>query len=248
MKRLLKPISGKKVQRVLAIKDLCVNYGHIKAVKGVTLEINQGEIVTLIGANGAGKSTIMNTITGLIKPSSGTITFMDERIDKLSPAEIVKKGVALAPEGRRIFPKLTVEDNLKMGAFTRKDKESVSEDIQKVYDYFPRLAERKKQMGGTLSGGEQQMLAIGRAIMTNPKILFLDEPSLGLAPLLVEIIFEIIKAIHAAGTTVFLVEQKAYLALKLAERGYVLENGLLALSGTTQQLMQNEHVKNAYLG
>lgn len=248
MKRLLKLISGKKVQKVLAIKDLCVNYGHIKAVKGVTLDVKQGEIVTLIGANGAGKSTILNTITGLIKPSSGTISFMDERIDKLSSADIVKKGISLAPEGRRIFPKFTVEDNLRMGAFTRKDKESISKDMKKVYDYFPRLHERKKQLGGTLSGGEQQMLAIGRAIMSNPKILFLDEPSLGLAPLLVEIIFEIIKAIHREGTTVFLVEQKAYLALKLAERGYVLENGLLALSGSTQQLMQNEHVKNAYLG
>ncbi len=233
---------------LLDVKGLRVNYGPIQAVKGIDFHVNQGEILTLIGANGAGKSTILRTIVGLNRASAGTITFMDQVINKYPGAKIVKAGISLSPEGRRIFPKLTVHENIRLGAFTRKDIAEINKDFERVYNYFPRLRDRANQQGGTLSGGEQQMLAIARALMSRPKLLLLDEPSLGLAPLLVEQIFHIIKEIHAEGTTVMLVEQKAYMALKLAQRGYVLENGELALEGTTEELLKNEYVKNAYLG
>ena len=233
---------------LLDVKGLRVNYGPIQAVKGIDFHVNQGEILTLIGANGAGKSTILRTIVGLNRASAGTITFMDQVINKYPGAKIVKAGISLSPEGRRIFPKLTVHENIRLGAFTRKDIAEINKDFERVYNYFPRLRDRANQQGGTLSGGEQQMLAIARALMSRPKLLLLDEPSLGLAPLLVEQIFHIIKEIHAEGTTVMLVEQKACMALKLAQRGYVLENGELALEGTTEELLKNEYVKNAYLG
>ena len=233
---------------MLDVKGLRVNYGPIQAIKGIDFHVNQGEILTLIGANGAGKSTILRTIVGLNRASAGTITFMDQVINKYPGAKIVKAGISLSPEGRRIFPKLTVHENIRLGAFTRKDIAEINKDFERVYNYFPRLRDRANQQGGTLSGGEQQMLAIARALMSRPTLLLLDEPSLGLAPLLVEQIFHIIKEIHEEGTTVMLVEQKAYMALKLAQRGYVLENGELALEGTTEELLKNDYVKNAYLG
>ena len=233
---------------MLDVKGLRVNYGPIQAIKGIDFHVNQGEILTLIGANGAGKSTILRTIVGLNRASAGTITFMDQVINKYPGAKIVKAGISLSPEGRRIFPKLTVHENIRLGAFTRKDIAEINKDFERVYNYFPRLRDRANQQGGTLSGGEQQMLAIARALMSRPTLLLLDEPSLGLAPLLVEQIFHIIKEIHEEGTTVMLVEQKAYMALKLAQWGYVLENGELALEGTTEELLKNDYVKNAYLG
>lgn len=233
---------------MLDVKGLRVNYGPIQAIKGIDFHVNQGEILTLIGANGAGKSTILRTIVGLNRASAGTITFMDQVINKYPGAKIVKAGISLSPEGRRIFPKLTVHENIRLGAFTRKDIAEINKDFERVYNYFPRLRDRANQQGGTLSGGEQQMLAIARALMSRPTLLLLDEPSLGLAPLLVEQIFHIIKEIYEEGTTVMLVEQKAYMALKLAQRGYVLENGELALEGTTEELLKNDYVKNAYLG
>ena len=233
---------------MLSIKDCHIRYGHTHAVKGVTFDIKEGEIVTLIGANGAGKSTILNTIAGLYHPSEGSIEFMGEDISRTPPARIVKKGISLSPEGRRIFPGLTVYENLLMGSFIRKDREVIDDELETVYNHFPILKQRLKQAAGTLSGGEQQMLAIGRSLMSKPRILMLDEPSLGLAPLLVEQIFKIISDIHKEGTTILLVEQKAYLALELAQRGYVIETGQIILSGTTSELLRNEYVKNAYLG
>lgn len=231
---------------ILSIHDLSVNYGGIEAVKGISFDVHEGEIVTLIGANGAGKSSTLRTIAGLVKPSGGTINFRGDNITGRDATTIVKKGITLVPEGRHIFPDLTVLENLKVGAYLRSD--DISGDIQWVYDLFPRLRERSWQAGGTLSGGEQQMLAMGRALMSEPKLLMLDEPSMGLAPLLVEQIFEIIQSLHKAGSTILLVEQNAQMALQIADRAYVLESGRITLSGTGAELMASESVKRAYLG
>ena len=233
---------------MLAVKDCHVHYGHVHAVKGVTFEVREGEIVTLIGSNGAGKSTLLNTIAGLMHPSRGTIFFRGRDITRAKTSEIVRLGVSLSPEGRRVFPGLSVLENLMLGSFTRKDRENVGKDIDWVYHHFPVLRQRREQAAGTLSGGEQQMLAIGRSLMSRPRILLLDEPSLGLAPLLVEQIFEIVRSIHGEGTTILIVEQKAFLALELAQRGYVLETGRIVLEGTTEELRENSYVKEAYLG
>ena len=232
---------------LLEVKDLAVNYGAIKAVKGISFTVEKGEIVTLIGANGAGKSTTMNTLAGLIKPASGTIVFEGEDITSARPAEIVKKGIALSPEGRQIFPALTVKQNLEMGGYTV-SKEKVAQGIEQAYTLFPRLKERANQMGGTLSGGEQQMLAVARALMTDPALLMLDEPSMGLAPLLVQEIFNMIQRVNKMGTTILLVEQNARMALSISDRGYVLETGNIVLSDTGASLATNDKVKEAYLG
>lgn len=233
---------------MLEIKDLNVHYGAIHAIKGISLTVNDGEIVTLIGANGAGKTTTLRTISGLEKPTSGTI-FLDGRdITNTSAQERVKMGISHVPEGRRIFSNLTVLENLELGAYLRKDKEGIAKDLEMVYEHFPILLDRKKQAAGTLSGGEQQMLAIGRALMSRPQILFLDEPSMGLAPLLVQEIFDIIKNINEAGTTILLVEQNASMALQIAHQAYVMETGSIVLSGTGAELMQSDEVKKAYLG
>ncbi len=231
---------------ILKINDLKVNYGGIEAVKGISLEVNAGEIVTLIGANGAGKSSMLRSIVGLVKPASGSIEFEGENIAGMDTTSIVTKGITLVPEGRKIFPDLTVEENLKIGAYLRKD--DYSKDMDWVYSLFPRLKERHWQAGGTLSGGEQQMLAVGRALMSKPKILMMDEPSLGLAPLVVRDIFEIIKTINSEGITVLLNEQNANMALKVAHHGYVLETGRLIMQGTGAELLENEEIKEAYLG
>lgn len=231
---------------ILSIQGLQVNYGGIEAVKGVSFDVPEGEIVTLIGANGAGKSSTLRTIAGLVKPKSGTITYMGEDITGKDPTTIVTKGITLVPEGRRIFPDLTVKENLKLGAYTRKD--DLTDDINWVYDLFPRLKEREWQAGGTLSGGEQQMLAVGRALMSRPKIMMMDEPSLGLAPLVVRGIFDIIKEVNKQGVTVLLIEQNANMALKTAHKGYVLETGRITMSGTGAELLADESVKAAYLG
>lgn len=231
---------------ILRIQDLQVNYGGIEAVKGISFDVPEGEIVTLIGANGAGKSSTLRTIAGLVKPKSGTITYMDEDITGKDPTAIVTKGITLVPEGRRIFPDLTVKENLKLGAYTRKD--DLTDDINWVYELFPRLKEREWQAGGTLSGGEQQMLAVGRALMSRPKIMMMDEPSLGLAPLVVRGIFDIIKEVNKQGVTVLLIEQNANMALKTAHKGYVLETGRITMSGTGAELLADESVKAAYLG
>lgn len=231
---------------ILSVKDLCVHYGGIEAVKGISFDVHEGEIVTLIGANGAGKSSTLRSIAGLVKPSKGTINFRGDNITGRDPTVIVKKGVTLVPEGRHIFPDLTVLENLKVGAYLRHD--DISGDIQWVYDLFPRLRERSWQAGGTLSGGEQQMLAMGRALMSAPKLMMLDEPSMGLAPILVEQVFDIIRSLHKAGTTILLVEQNAQMALSIADRAYVLENGKVSLSGTGKELAQSEQVQKAYLG
>ena len=233
---------------MLKIQDLKVSYGMIEAIQGVSFEINDGEIVALIGANGAGKTTIMHTISGLLKPQSGTIYLDDVDITKIAADKIVKLGLAQVPERRRVFSEQTVEENLELGAYTRKDTKEINETMEKVYTSFPRLKERRKQLAGTLSGGEQQMLAMGRALMAKPKILLLDEPSMGLSPLLVKEIFHIIKEINNNGTTVLLVEQNAKMALGIADRAYVLENGKIALSGTGEQLANSPQVKKAYLG
>lgn len=233
---------------MLVVKNLNTHYGNIHALKGVNLEVKQGEIVTLIGSNGAGKSTTLGTITGLLKATSGEVWFKEENITKTPPSQIVKKGISLSPEGREVFPALTVEENLKLGAFTRKDKNSIKESYDRVYELFPRLFERKKQFAGTLSGGEQQMLAIGRALMSQPQLLLLDEPSLGLAPNLVLLIFDLIVSINKQGTTVLLVEQNANMALSIAHRGYVLETGKVTMSDDAKILSSNEMVKKAYLG
>jgi branched-chain amino acid transport system ATP-binding protein len=231
---------------ILKISDLKVNYGGIEAVKGISFEVPQGEIVTLIGANGAGKSSTLRTIAGLVKPRSGEVDFMGEKITGKSPNYIVSKGVTLVPEGRRIFPDLSVVENLRIGAYLRTD--DLTEDLNWVYDLFPRLKERSWQAGGTLSGGEQQMLAVGRALMSRPKVIMMDEPSLGLAPLVVKGIFDIIKEINKRGVTVLLIEQNANMALKTANTGYVLETGRITMSGTGAELLADPKVKAAYLG
>ncbi|MEG1790355.1 MAG: ABC transporter ATP-binding protein [Oscillospiraceae bacterium] len=231
---------------MLSIKDLKVNYGGIEAVKGVSFDVPEGDIVTLIGANGAGKSSTLRAIAGLVKPKSGSITFLGAELIGKDPTDIVKKGVTLVPEGRRIFPDLTVLENLRVGAYLRKD--DLTEDINWVYDLFPRLKERAWQAGGTLSGGEQQMLAVGRALMSRPKLMMMDEPSLGLAPLIVRDIFSIIKEINKRGVTILLIEQNANMALKIADTGYVMETGRVILSGPGRELLTNEAVKAAYLG
>ena len=232
---------------MLNVNDINEYYGSIHAIKGVSFEVNDGEIVTLIGANGAGKSTILNTISGLLHSKTGSIEFLGEKINGVQPHRIVGKGLAQVPEGRRIFLQMTVEENLEMGAYTRPNSE-VDPGIADVYERFPRLKERRRQIAGTLSGGEQQMLAMGRALMSRPKLLMLDEPSMGLAPLLVEQIFDIIKELHRSGTTVLLVEQNAQMALSIADRGYVLETGKIVATGTGQELLSNDAVKRAYLG
>ena len=232
---------------LLSITGLVAGYGGITAVKGVGFEVNSGEIVTLIGSNGAGKSTTLRAISGLIRPRAGTITFNGEAIDRLPPHKIVAMGMSHVPEGRGIFARLTVLENLAMGAFQRKDRE-IHSDLAKVYDLFPRLKERLHQMGGTLSGGEQQMLAIGRAMMARPKLLLLDEPSMGLSPLLVETIFSTIRSIKAQGSTILLVEQNALMALEVADRAYVLESGVITLEGSGADLANDDSVRRAYLG
>ncbi|MBQ9606048.1 MAG: ABC transporter ATP-binding protein [Lachnospiraceae bacterium] len=231
---------------MLQIKDLEISHGGIDAVRGISFNVNAGEIVTLIGANGAGKSSTLRAVSGLIKPKAGTVTFCGEDITGKDPNAIVSKGLMMVPEGRRIFPNLTVLENLKIGAYLRDD--DLEQDIEMVYGYFPRLKERSWQEGGTLSGGEQQMLAVGRALMGRPKLLMMDEPSLGLAPIVVQGIFEIINRIHEAGTTVLLIEQNANMALHVADRAYVLENGKIAAEGTGRELLADEKVKAAYLG
>lgn len=233
---------------MLAVKDIDVYYGNIQALKGVTVTVEEGEIVTLIGANGAGKSTLLKTLSGLLKPKSGSIEFLGSSIAGKPAQGIVKSGISHVPEGRRVFANLTVEENLELGAFLRKDKKGIEADMKKVYDTFPRLLERRKQMSGTLSGGEQQMLAMGRAIMAKPKLLLLDEPSMGLAPLMVKTIFEVVKDINAQGTTILLVEQNANMALSVANRGYVIETGKVVLSGSADELQSSEEVRKAYLG
>ena len=235
------------MQEILNVNDIAVYYGSIRAIKGVSFTVNAGEVVTLIGANGAGKTTTLNTIAGLLHPKSGSVSFMGENLASVSPHSIVSRGLALVPEGRRIFLQMTVEENLEMGAYTQK-KEAVKPLLEQVYEQFPRLKERRRQIGGTLSGGEQQMLAMGRALMSSPKLLMLDEPSMGLAPILVEQIFEIIRTLHRNGTTILLVEQNAQMALSIADRGYVLETGKITLSGTGVELANSENVKKAYLG
>ena len=231
---------------ILSIKDLKVSYGGIEAVKGITFDVKQGEIVTLIGANGAGKSSTLRAIAGLVKPSGGSISGEGEDITAADPTEIVKRGVTLVPEGRRIFADLTVLENLKIGAYLRND--DLKDDIEWVYSLFPRLKERSWQPGGTLSGGEQQMLAVARALMSRPKLIMMDEPSLGLAPIIVRGIFDIIREIHRQGVTILLIEQNANMALQTADTGYVLETGRIGLSGTGAELLSNEDVKKAYLG
>ena len=232
---------------ILKVEDINVYYGSIHAIKGVSFEVNEGEIVTLIGANGAGKSTTLNTISGLLHSKTGSISFMGENLGKVPCHKIVSKGLALVPEGRRVFLQMTVQENLEMGAFTQGGK-TMGEDLERVYEQFPRLKERMKQVAGTLSGGEQQMLAMGRALMSHPKLLMLDEPSMGLAPILVEQIFGIIRELHASGTTILLVEQNAQAALEVADRAYVLETGRIVLSGTGAELMASDQVQKAYLG
>ena len=233
-------------EKVLQIDNLQVNYGGIEAVRGISFDVNDGEIVTLIGANGAGKSSTLRTISGLVKPKSGKVMFKGEDITGTDPTKIVQSGIMMVPEGRRIFPNLTVLENLKIGAYLRND--DLEKDIEMVFGYFPRLKERSWQEGGTLSGGEQQMLAVGRALMGRPKLLMMDEPSLGLAPIVVQGIFDIIRQIHEDGTTVLLIEQNANMALHVADRAYVIENGKIAMEGTGSELLENDDVKAAYLG
>ena len=235
------------MSNLLKVDNLHVYYGSIHAIKGVSFEVNEGEIVTLIGANGAGKSTTLNTVAGLLKPRSGSILLHDQSIAGVPADKIVSKGMALCPEGRRVFLQMTVKENLEMGGFTRPANE-IADSIENVYQRFPRLKERYKQVAGTLSGGEQQMLAMGRALMSKPKLLMLDEPSMGLAPILVEQIFDIIKELHEAGTTILLVEQNAQMALSVADRAYVLETGSIVKEGPALELLNDDAVKNAYLG
>ena len=234
------------MRNILEIRDLQVHYGGIEAVRGISLDVPEGEIVTLIGANGAGKSSTLRAIAGLVKPSAGKISFLDEDITGMDSSLIVSKGITLVPEGRRIFPDMTVLENLKIGAYLRKD--DLTEDLNWVFDLFPRLKERSWQAGGTLSGGEQQMLAVGRGLMSRPKVLMMDEPSLGLAPLVVQGIFDIIREINRQGVTILLIEQNANMALKIADLAYVLETGTITMSGTGAELLADEKVKEAYLG
>ena len=233
---------------MLKVDDINVYYGNIQALNGVSLDINEGEIVTLIGANGAGKSTLLKTISGLLKPKKGKILYKDQSIGGKPVQSIVKMGISHVPEGRRVFANMSIEENLELGAYLRKDKEGIKKDFDKVYELFPRLLERKKQLSGTLSGGEQQMLAMGRALMARPQLLLLDEPSMGLAPILVKQIFSIIEEINKTGTTILLVEQNANLALSIANRAYVIETGRVVLSGTATELNASEEIKKAYLG
>ncbi|MFS0892039.1 ABC transporter ATP-binding protein [Peribacillus frigoritolerans] len=233
---------------MLKIEDINVYYGNIQALKGVSMEINEGEIVTLIGANGAGKSTLLKTISGLLKPKQGKVLFEGDSIGGKAAQAIVKLGISHVPEGRRVFANMTVAENLELGAYLRKDKDGIQKDMEKVYELFPRLLERIKQQAGTLSGGEQQMLAMGRALMAKPRLLLLDEPSMGLAPLLVKQIFNIIQEISESGTTILLVEQNANLALSIADRAYVVETGRIVLSGNAEELTSSEEIKMAYLG
>lgn len=233
---------------MLEVKDLYVNYGAVEAIKGISFHVNQGEIVTLIGANGAGKTTTLHTISGLTKAKSGLITYDGHDLLKTEPSKIISLGIAHVPEGRHIFPQMTVEENLQMGAYSNKNKERAASAMKDVYEKFPRLRERRKQMAGTLSGGEQQMLAVGRALMGEPSIILMDEPSMGLSPLLVKEVFAIIREIHEAGITVLLNEQNAKMALSIADRAYVLETGTISISGDAQELLQDERVKKAYLG
>ncbi|MEG0777305.1 MAG: ABC transporter ATP-binding protein [Oscillospiraceae bacterium] len=232
---------------MLKVNDINVYYGSIHAIKGVSFEVKKGEIVTLIGANGAGKSSILNTVSGLLKSKTGSVTFLDKTISGVLPHKIVAAGLAQVPEGRRVFLNMSVQENLEMGAYTRRNSE-VNDSMENVFERFPRLKERRKQVAGTLSGGEQQMLAMGRALMSKPELLMLDEPSMGLAPLLVEQIFDIITELNQAGTTILLVEQNAQMALSIADRGYVLETGKIVTSAKASDLLNNDDVKKAYLG
>ena len=232
---------------ILKVDNINVYYGAIHAIKGISFHVDEGEVVTLIGANGAGKSTTLQTISGLLRSRTGSIEFNGENISRLPSHKIVERGLAQVPEGRRVFLQMTVQENLDMGAYTQKGS-GVDAELEKVFETFPRLAERRKQIAGTLSGGEQQMLAMGRALMSKPKLLMLDEPSMGLAPILVEQIFEIIKQLHANGTTILLVEQNAQMALSVADRAYVLETGKISLSGTGKELAESDSVRKAYLG
>ena len=240
---------------MLKVRDLVVAYGGIEALKGISVDVPDGQIVTLIGANGAGKSTLLRTIMGLVKPRSGSVEYNEENIKGLNSQHIVSRGITLVPEGltlvpegRRVFPNLTVLENLRIGAYLRKDEEGIAKDIKRIYELFPRLEERNWQMAGTLSGGEQQMLALGRALMSRPKLIMMDEPSLGLAPLVIKDIFNIIRRINESGTTVLLVEQNANMALKVAHHAYVLETGRIKTEGSGRELLENEEIKEAYLG
>lgn len=233
---------------MLKVNEIDVFYGNIHALKGVSLEVNEGEIVTLIGANGAGKSTLLKTLSGLLKPKAGSIDYLHHSIDGKPAQWIVKSGISHVPEGRRVFANMTVEENLELGAYLRKNKVEIRQDMQKVYEIFPILFERRKQLSGTLSGGEQQMLAMGRALMARPKLLLLDEPSMGLAPLMVKTIFKTIKDVNQSGTTILLVEQNANMALSIANRAYVIETGRVVVSGTAAELQASEQIKQAYLG
>ena len=233
---------------MLEIRDLEVFYGMIQAIKGVSFEVNEGEVIALIGANGAGKTTILHTITGLLTPKKGQVIFEGQDITKVPAHKIVSLGMAHVPEGRRVFSHLSVYQNLKMGAYTRKDKDEIEKTLETVYKSFPRLEERKNQIAGTLSGGEQQMLAMGRALMSHPRIILMDEPSMGLSPILVNEIFDIIQSVSASGTTVLLVEQNAKKALSIADRAYVLETGNIVMSGDAKELMNDDSIKKAYLG
>lgn len=233
---------------MLQVKEIHVYYGAIQALKGVSIEVEQGSIVTLIGANGAGKTSTLKSISGLLKPRQGSIRFQDREISRLAPEKIVELGISQVPEGRRVFPGLTVLENLEMGAYLRKDKKEIQKDLSEIFDRFPRLQERRKQLAGTLSGGEQQMLAIGRALMARPKLMLMDEPSMGLAPLLVKEIFEIIKEINEKGTTILLIEQNANMALSIADRAYVIETGEIVLQGSADELLRSQEVKKGLPG
>lgn len=233
---------------LLEVHDIHTYYGNIHALRGISISVEEGEIVTLIGGNGAGKSTTLNTVSGITPARSGQVMLAGQDITSLPPHEIVELGITQAPEGRRVFARLTVRDNLDLGAYTRRDRDGMEDSLQQVYDIFPRLEERATQPGGTLSGGEQQMLAIGRALMAKPRVLLLDEPSMGLAPILVQEIFDVVKRLNEAGTTILLVEQNAQAALSICDRGYVLQTGEIVLSGTGKDLLKNEMVRKAYLG
>ncbi len=232
---------------ILKVEDIHVYYGSIHAIKGISFEVQEGEVVTLIGANGAGKSTTLNTIAGLLRSKTGSVSFLGEDLSKVQPHKVVERGLALVPEGRRVFLQMSVQENLEMGAYTQGNA-GIPKDLEMVFDLFPRLKERRRQVAGTLSGGEQQMLAMGRALMSHPKLLMLDEPSMGLAPILVEQIFDIIRSLHKAGTTILLVEQNAQAALSVANRGYVLETGKIVTTGTGEELLESPAIKKAYLG
>ena len=241
-------LSENKNEKLLEVRRLFVSYGAIRALKGISFDVAKGEIISLIGSNGAGKTTTLHSISNIIKKESGDVVFKGEDITRLAPDQIVRRGLIQVPEGRRIFANLTVKENLEMGAFTRKDKPAIKSDMEHVYELFPRLKERVRQVAGTLSGGEQQMLAMGRAMMSHPKLLMLDEPSMGLSPLFVDQVFDIIKDYHKSGTTILLVEQNAKKALSISDRAYVLETGAITAEGTAQELLNNEEIVKAYLG